>query len=541
MADRKKESFVTGAAMLTASTVVIKILGAVFKIPLSNIIGKSAMGDFGVAYNIYALLLTLSTAGLPVALSRMVSAADALGRENQVKRTFRVARGAFFVLGLLSTLFMLIFSRYLADFMGSVEAEAAISMLAPALLFVCLMSAYRGYTQGLGNMVPTSVSQIIETLCKVVFGLSAAWLLIRRGYSGSVGAAGGIFGVTVGTVLGLVYIVPATLRLDRRRTKPSGSPDVPLGRSETLKQLILIGVPIIIGSCVLNLVAMVDTKMIFGRLQNALGYSYETARALYGTYFNSQTLYNLPSSFAVPMVTSAIPAIAAYVAERKTKDAAQVLGASLKLMNLLAMPMAVGMGVLAAPLMGGLYGDTDPAADAVLSVLSAAGYGVCIMMVTNAILQAYGHERLPILTIAAGGVCKIAVNYVLLGSPRFNVVGAAVGNVACYGVISLLNLLIIRRKAPDCPTLLPLFLRPLLASLLMGGCAWGSFVLLRSLFRSLGLFQGGRMFFLAPAVLAVGVGVVAYLVFIILLKAITKDELELVPKGDRIAKLLRVN
>ena len=541
MADRKKESFVTGAAVLTASTVVIKILGAVFKIPLSNIIGKSAMGDFGVAYNIYALLLTLSTAGLPVALSRMVSAADALGRENQVKRTFRVARGAFFVLGLLSTLFMLIFSRYLADFMGSVEAEAAISMLAPALLFVCLMSAYRGYTQGLGNMVPTSVSQIIETLCKVVFGLSAAWLLIRRGYSGSVGAAGGIFGVTVGTVLGLVYIVPATLRLDRRRTKPSGSPDVPLGRSETLKQLILIGVPIIIGSCVLNLVAMVDTKMIFGRLQNALGYSYETARALYGTYFNSQTLYNLPSSFAVPMVTSAIPAIAAYVAERKTKDAAQVLGASLKLMNLLAMPMAVGMGVLAAPLMGGLYGDTDPAADAVLSVLSAAGYGVCIMMVTNAILQAYGHERLPILTIAAGGVCKIAVNYVLLGSPRFNVVGAAVGNVACYGVISLLNLLIIRRKAPDCPKLLPLFLRPLLASLLMGGCAWGSFVLLRSLFRSLGLFQGGRMFFLAPAVLAVGVGVVAYLVFIILLKAITKDELELVPKGDRIAKLLRVN
>ena len=526
--------------MLTASTVIIKILGAVFKIPLSNIIGKSAMGDFGVAYNIYALLLTLSTAGLPVALSRMVSAADALGRHNQVKRTFRVARAAFFVLGLTSTLVMLLFSRYLADFMGSVEAEASISVLAPALLFVCLMSAYRGYTQGLGDMVPTSVSQIIETLCKVVFGLSAAWLLIRRGESGSVGAAGGIFGVTVGTLLGLVYIVPATLRLDRRITRPSGEPDVPESRSRTLKKLVSIGVPIIIGSCVLNRVAMVDTKMIFGRLQSALGYPYETARALYGTYFNSQTLYNLPSAFAVPMVTSAIPAIAAYVAGRKTRDAAQVLGASLKLMNLLAMPMAVGMGVLAAPLMGGLYGDTDPAAGAILSVLSAAGYAVCIMMITNAILQAYGYERLPILTIAAGGVCKIAVNYLLLGNPQVNIVGAAVGNVACYGVISILNLLIIRKKAPDCPRLLPLFLRPLAASVLMGACAWGVFVLLRDCFRRAEVFQTGRLMFLAPAVLAVGAGVVLYFVFIVVLKAITKEELELVPKGDKLAKFLQI-
>ena len=540
MAERKKESFVAGAAVLTASTVVIKILGAVFKIPLSNIIGKSAMGDFGVAYNIYALLLTLSTAGLPVALSRMVSEADAMGKYNQMKRTFRVARGAFFVLGLVSTLIMLIFSRYLADFMGSRQAEAAISVLAPALLFVCLMSAYRGYTQGLGDMLPTSISQIIETLCKVVFGLSAAWLLIRRGESGSTGAAGGIFGVTVGTLLGLLFIVPATFRVDRRCIRPSGEPDVPESRGRTLRKLITIGVPIIIGSCVLNLVAMVDTKMIFGRLQNALGYPYETARALYGTYFNSQTLYNLPSAFAVPMVTSAIPAIAAYVAGKRPRDAAQVLGASLKLMNLLAMPMAVGMGVLAAPLMGGLYGDTDPAAGAILSVLSAAGYAVCIMMVSNAILQAYGYERLPILTIAAGGVCKIVVNYVLLGNPNVNIVGAAVGNVVCYGVISLLNLLIIRRKAPDCPKLLPLFLRPLLASLLMGICARGAFAALRRAFGAAGLFQSGRLMYLAPAVLAVGVGVVLYLVFIAVLKAITREELELVPKGDKIAKLLRI-
>jgi stage V sporulation protein B len=162
------------------------------------------------------------------------------------------------------------------------------------------------------------------------------------------------------------------------------------------------------------------------------------------------------------------------------------------------------------------------------------------MMISNAILQAYGYERLPIITIAIGGVCKIAVNYVLLGNPSVNIVGAAVGNVACYLVISLLNLLIIRRKAPDCPKLAPLFIRPLLASLLMGGCAWGIYTLLSRLFRTAGLFQSGRMLFLVPAVLAVGAGVVLYLLFVILLKAITREELELVPKGDKLARILRV-
>lgn len=527
--------------MLTASTIIIKILGAVFKIPLSNIIGTAAMGDFGVAYNIYALLLTLSTAGLPVALSRMVSEADVTGRHNQVRRTFHVARAAFLTLGAVSTLFMLLLNRQLAAFMGSPESATAIAVLSPSLLCVCLMSAYRGYTQGLGNMVPTSISQIIETLCKVVFGLSAAAILMSMGKSGSIGAAGGIFGVTVGTVLGLVYIFFASLRMDRRVGRPLASPDVPRTAGETLKQLISIGIPIIIGSCVLNLVALVDTKMIYSRLQNALGYSYETARVLYGTYFNTQTLYNLPSAFAVPMVTSAIPAIAAYVAQRRTKDAGQILGATLKLMNLLAMPMAVGMGVLASPIMGALYGDTEPVAGQILMVLSAAGYGVCIMMVTNAILQAYGFERLPILSILLGGVCKISVNYVLLGTPGVGILGAAAGNVACYAAITLLNIVFIRRKAPDCPRLLPIFLRPLLASLLMGGVAWGVYTVSDIGLRTLGLFQGGRLMLLLPMAVSIVIAVAAYLVFVVVFRAITAEELELVPKGEKIGKLLHIH
>ena len=539
MSQRKKQGFVEGAAILTASTILIKIMGALFKLPLANIIGDERMADFGTAYNIYSLLLILSTAGLPVALSRMVAAADALDHRQQVKRTFHMARAAFFTFGLVSTLVMLLFNRQLAAFMDNPEAALSIAVLAPAVVCVCLTSSYRGYTQGLGDMVPTSVSQIIETACKLLFGLTAAAILVRTG-RGMMGAAGGIFGVTVGTVLALAYIVLYTLRLDRRLSAPRGDPDVPESRSETLKKLISIGIPITIGSCILNIVAIADNKMILNLLHSAAGFSKEMAKVYYGVYFNSQTLYNLPSAFAVPLVTSAIPAITAYAAKRQHRDAAQIMGAALKLMNLLAFPMAVGMGCLSYSLMHGLYPMSHESGASILAIMSIAAYFVCLTMLTNAILQAYGHEWLPMISMLAGGVCKVLVNYLLLRNPQIGILGAAVGNIACYLVISLLNLLMIRKKVEACPSLFPLFLRPLLASLIMGGCAWCADRLVRALLVRLDLFQGGRMADLVPAVIAVVVGVVIYFLMVILLKAIKREELELVPKGEKLAKLLRL-
>ena len=528
-----------GAAILTVSTILIKIMGALFKLPLANIIGDARMADFGTAYNIYSLLLILSTAGLPVALSRMVASADALDHRQQVKRTFHMARAAFFTLGLLSTLVMLVFNKQLAAFMDNPEASLSIAVLAPAVVCVCLTSAYRGYTQGLGDMVPTSVSQIIETACKLIFGLTAAAILVRTGRS-AMGAAGGIFGVTVGTVLALIYIILYTLRQDRRLGAPQGEPDLPESRSATLKKLIAIGIPITIGSCILNIVAIADNKMILNLLHSAAGFSKEMAKVYYGVYFNSQTLYNLPSAFAVPLVTSAIPAITAYAAKKQHRDAAQISGAALKLMNLLAFPLAVGMGVLSYSLMHGLYPMSHESGPSILALMSVASYFVCITMLTNAILQAYGHEWLPMISMAAGGICKVLVNYMLLRDPRIGILGAAVGNIVCYLVISVLNLIMIKRKTEECPAMLPLFAKPLLASLIMGGFAWCADRIFRGLLVRFGLFRGGRLGDLVPAVLAVIVGMVVYLLMVILLKAIRREELDLVPKGDKIAKLLRL-
>jgi stage V sporulation protein B len=542
LADSKKQNFVKGAAILAASVALIKLMGALFKIPLGNILGDEGMGHFGVAYNIYSLLLTLSTAGLPIALSKMVSSANALGKTAQVKRIFHVALATFFVLGLISTLIMLIIPNELALLIEKNEAESAASIrtLAPAVVFVCLMSAYRGYTQGLSDMIPTSISQIIETASKLVFGLTLAWWLVKTGKSMAIGSAGAIFGVTMGTALGLLFIVLYTARMNKKIKTASHYNDTPEPRGHIFKQLVSIGIPIVLGSCVINIVSMIDTQMIYSRLQTAAGLSYDQANVLYGVYFNSQTIYNLPSAFIVPLTTSAIPAIAAYAVNRHYKDASDIMSASLKLTNLIAMPAAIGMSVLSYPIMKVLYPGSHSEGAALLAILGVASFFVCFYMVTIAILQAYGHERKTLISLIIGGIFKIIVNYFLIGNPDIGIKGAAISSIVCYLLIGIINLIFIYRYAPQHSGLSRLFIKPLISSALMGACAYYAYKLVIIGMDKAGLDITGRIYMALALGIAVLFGVVVYALLVISLKVISKEELEFIPKGEKIAKLLRI-
>ena len=202
MAKERRQNFVTGAAILAAAVAATKVIGALYKIPLGNLLDKEGMAHFYVAYNIYNLLVILSTAGLPLALSRLVSQAHALGRVNQRRRVFRVALVLFFAIGAVCSGVMLLFPRQLAVLLHDSKAAPAILALSPSVLCVCLIAAIRGYTQGQGNMKPTAASQIIESLCKLLVGLSLAWLLLGRGYSSDIAAAGAMLGVSIGGAAG---------------------------------------------------------------------------------------------------------------------------------------------------------------------------------------------------------------------------------------------------------------------------------------------------------------------------------------------------
>ena len=211
--NEKRPSFLGGAAVLAAAVAIVKLIGAVYKIPLGNIIGDEGKAHFTVAYNIYNLLLTISTAGLPLAISKLTSEAHALGRENEKRKLFRTAIWLFFGLGTVFSLVMFFGSAQLASFMNDPLAFWSIRALAPAVFCVCLLACMRGYTQGQGNMTPTAVSQILEALCKLGFGLSLAWYFLQLGRGVELAAAGAILGVTIGTVMSMLFLILSLIHI----------------------------------------------------------------------------------------------------------------------------------------------------------------------------------------------------------------------------------------------------------------------------------------------------------------------------------------
>ena len=533
MAETKKQSFFGGAAVLAAGVVAVKIIGAIYKIPLYNLLGEAGTADFSNAYNIYAALLTISTAGLPVALSKMVSEANTLGRENQTRRILTVSAVTFLTLGALSFALMWFGNGLVAErWLHNPRAALGIRTLAPAVVCVGGLSAFRGYAQGTFRMTPTAVSQIIEAACKLVVGLALARHFLRLGRDVSVASAGAIAGVTVGTVLALLYMIADYLR---HRTVRAGG-DIPDSSGKILRRLVSLAVPITLSSSMVAIFTVIDTSLIQWRLQSALGYSLDEMRRLYGTYSSGMNLYNLPSSMMTALTISVLPTVSASLARRDRVHTQRIVGSSLRTTALLAFPMGLGLWALAEPIMGLLYPRYDSALGGrLLGVLGLASVFVCLMLISNSILQAHGRVRAPIATMFVGGVIKISLNYILSGVPSINIHAAPIGTLACFAVTALLNLALLRHTLADKPSYLALFAKPLAASLAMAFTARAAYALIHARLPLSGSL--GRVVCVGAAM---GAAVVVYAALVVALRVITKDDLELLPRGKKLAKLLRV-
>ena len=541
---QKQNSFFGGAAILAAGILIVKLIGMFYKIPLINIIGEAGAADFNNAYNIYAVLLTVSTAGLPVAVSKLVSEANALDRRNQVRRTFRLALVLFLALGLVSFLVMFFRADALAGMMNDSKAAAGIRALAPAVVCVGCLAALRGYSQGHSNMAPTSVSQIIEALCKLVVGLGLAFWLVKQGKDPDVAAAGAITGVTVGTVVALAYMVLDFL-LSRGREDTRGT-DRPDSAGSILVNILKIAVPITLSSSMVGIVTVIDSSLVQGQLQSALDLTEQASRTLYGNYSGALNIYNLPTSLMAAITASVIPAVSAALARRDRRGAARITGSALRITALLSFPMGVGLFVLGTPIIRLLFPKLNVAvAGPLLSTLGIATPFVCMVLVCNSVLQAHGFINLPVIVMVLGGIVKIVNNYNLVGA--IGIAGAPVGNILCFGLALVLDLVVITRVIPNRPRLLPIFAKPAVASAVMGGAAWAVYGLLSRILSSEQVNQAGRtvravsrMGNAAGIFLAIAVAGVVYLVLVIALRAISRDDLALMPKGDKLARLLRL-
>lgn len=530
MSEQKKQNFLQGTALLAMATVIVKLVGALYKVPLNAIIGEKGFGYFSTAYEIYNILLMISTAGLPVAMSRMISEASSLDHYGQVRQVYATAKRIFLLLGIVGSVLMTVFCRPLARFWNQPDAWAAIGCLGPCVLLICIMSAFRGYFQGQSNMIPTAVSQVLEVVTKLIVGMAAALAFLKATADISLAAGGAILGVTASCLVSAVYLYRC---FRRSYTQLPDTGDTPKSFSATARELLKIAVPITVSSTILSIITSLSSKIYMGRLLGS-GITQDAADTMRGVHVMTQTIYNMPCAFITPITVSIIPAITAQITLKKFRETRLTEESAIRVTGIFAMPCAVGLICLAKPitaLLGGYSGERLVLAGQMMTVLGISVVFNALVLVTTAIMQAHGNVNRPVVNMLIGGVIKLIIVYVLTGNRAIGIVGTPIGTLTSYVVICTLNVFSIRSLVADPPRILRNLIRPLLASCIMGVAVWLSWWCLST------AGVGSRVLL---AGLPVAVGMVAYVLAAIALKVITKEDCMLLPKGEKIAKILKL-
>ena len=549
----KKQSFLQGVAVLTAATIIVKLLGFIYKVPLQNILQERGFGYFNTAYDVYNVLLMISTTGLPVAMSLMISQAQTLGNHAQIKRIYRTSLYVFLTIGMVGSLGMLFFCRQLSVMVTTNENSwAAIAALAPCVLLICLVSAYRGFFQGQSNMTPTSVSQIFEAVTRLVVGLGLAWLVMKltgeaavraqgivlasgetaQDYGDITLAAGGaILGVTLGSLISVVYLHHKFRQSNQILSLGGGTAK---STRSTMKELLSIAVPITLGSAGLQIINLFDTMIYMRRLTGALQWTEKMADSAKGVYNFCQTVFALPCSFIPTITIAVIPAITASLTRKDLAEAKATSESSVRTMALIAMPCAAGLFVMAEPVIRLLCStyteDKIQLAATMLAILGLTVIFNSLVLLLNAIMQAHGDVVTPVVNMLIGGIIKIIVNYILVGQPNLNIVGAPIGTFICYISITALDLIAMKRHISARPAIFKNIIRPGLASAIMGAA---TFMVYRVLSNAISSWK-------LACLLSLAFAVVLYAVLVVFLRCLTYEDCMLLPKGEKIAKILRI-
>lgn len=587
--DRTKgQSLVSGAMFLMVTTVIVHIIGVLYKIPLTATIGTVGRGYFTSAYEIYTPIYAISMAGLPVAVSKMVSERMATGRYREVREVRAVARRIYLVTGLIGTAVLLGLAwpyTHLDFFIHTPEAFYSVVCIAPSILFCCMMSSYRGYYEGLRNMAPTGYSQLLETLGKLVFGLILAKIVQNRGLAAyragnpvygihchnmsevssaiaPYSAAAAIFGVTAGTILGLIYLQIRHRVIGDGITKDMlrGSPE-PASRKSLRKALINFAIPVVVSSLVLNITNLIDTWSIQNRLYTAIGRNINVVKAmyasqlaashildkdikdfLYGCYGTALDFRNIIPTVIMTLGVSAIPVLSGAWAVKDQDKMKGAITSVLKTANAIAIPAGIAMAILAEPILRVLYVGTNAEASITISAPFVAVYGYAAILlsistpITN-MLQSIGRADVPVKALLIGATAKIICNYTLVGIPAINIKGAPVGTLVCYGYIVCHNLVVLLKETKVKLNWKDILLRPLASGAVTGLATWGAYKLFMAI-----LPVGNPHTRNANFTWATLIAIVIFLVFwfgsLIAFRVLTKDNVKSLPKGEKIAKRL---
>ncbi|MBC2578137.1 polysaccharide biosynthesis protein [Peptostreptococcus russellii] len=527
----KKNSFLMGTLILGAAGVIIKILGAIFRIPLGYFIGAEGMGYYQTAYPVYALFLTLATAGFPTAIAKLVSEQAALGNHKGANEIFKITHLMLFITGLV--MFLVLFfgaSFIVTDIQHNPNAVSAMRAIAPALLIVPSMSAYRGYYQGYQQMTRIAASQVIEQVFRVFLGLTLAYLLMAQ-FGAKMGAAGGISGATIGAFASFLFLVAIYLKDSkvRKEMMETSTGYVKQKKSTIVMNIIKVVIPISVGACVMPLVNVVDTVIVISRLEVA-GYSNMAANAMLGQLTGmSMPIIVMPMVFTTAIGMSLVPAISTSFTLKKFDEARHNAKLAFKITLLLVLPCAFGLAALSQPIMGLLFPKQPSEVIGLMLFTLAPGCIFLGLLYTfNGILQGIGKPWIPVFALLGGIVGKIIISYTLTAIPAFNILGSALGTVVSYMIAAIVEYTYIKKALNIKFDIMEYFIKPIVTVMIM-------FIAARYSYMGLSLVLGGKI----STIIAIAIGGIVYGIVLLGIGGITEEEILAMPKGKKILSKLK--
>ena len=555
---RKQHSFEYGALILLCSTLLVKIIGAIFKMPLSELIGTLGFGYFDSAYQLFTPIYTLAMAGLPIAISRVVAENMQQARYNDVRKSIKVTKKIFLVTGLTGFVIMLLLIYPFVHFTDATgKTIYSLIAIAPSLLICCIMSAYRGYYEGLRNMYPTAASDVIEALGKLILGLGFAYLILKITGEVAYAAAGAMLGIVVGGIASATFL---TLRYKLKgdgitNEELLNSPE-PQASNTIAKTIIMIAIPVVLASLANTMSSLVDVSMVKWQLTNMMGefaddirnmYSASIANYnaglkeginllsndelptfLYGVRGQAFTLYNLVPTITSVLGVSALPVLTSCFSKGAgdKKVVKRSIESTVKFTALISAPAGIGLAFLGPQIMGLLYSSVaavEIGGDMLrIYGLTAVFAGLAIPMIS--MLQAIGKEKISLRNVAIGAALKIVVNFIFVGIPSINIKGAAIGTLVSYLFIFVANLLSLIKYTGVKPNLWKTILKPLISAFACG---------LSTIF--LDLSSMGKFGTIAE----IAVAAVVYVAVLIILNTFEEEDVISLPKGEKILKIFK--
>ena len=557
---KKSSNFMIQGAILGAASIVVRLIGLVYRVPLNNILGAEGIAYYGVAFDVYSILLLLSSYSMPLAVSKMVSARVALGQYRNVRKVLIHAIFFSLLLGLAAFAITFFGAQIFANILNYPQSAMALKVLSPALVILSVLGVLRGYFQGYGNMVPTALSNIFEQIVNAVVSIVASTVLFNLASTAAagnntpsaMGAAGGTLGTVMGAFTALVFmiilVIAGNKKLNRRIAEDTTRVTDTTG--QIMKVMVLTILPVILSTTIYNISSLLDTG-IFGNLMMYSGLDQSTITAMNGMTVpwtelttevkqqliailtgmytgNYRLLINVPIALASALASSLIPSVVASMAQKNHSQVIRKIESSVKLTMLIAFPCAVGIGVLSKPIISVLFSscaDIDKVSlMLMIGCISIVLYS--LSTITNSILQGIDKMRIPVIHSAISLVIHIIFLAAAMMLTQFNIFCVVVADVLFALLMCILNHRSIKKYLDYKQEVKKTFLLPLISSVIMGAAAFGIYTLIHKLLHS-------NLIALIAAIIA---AVIVYAVMLLLLRVIEQEELEMLPMGGKLAR-----